>query len=336
MLQTGVDEGKSKPFWRYIRSLRQNNIGVSPLKNGGKLEPDGLQKAEILSHQFKSVFTNEDKISVDRLSVPNFPQIDSLVVAQKGVEKLLSGLDVSKDAGPDTIPCRLLKGLFNELAPGLCAIFVQSLNTGELPSDWLKAYITPVFKKGARCAPENYRPVSLTCVPCKILEHIICKHIRLHLEKHGILTPLNHGFRSKFSCETQLLVTLQDLLSAQDVNCQIDLAVLDFSKAFDTVPHERLLGKRDFYGVQGPILNWIAAFLKNRIQSVVVDGARSKPVDVMSGVPQGTLLGPLLFLLHINDLPSVVTSQVRLFADDCLMYRPIRSIANQVALQHNL
>ena len=336
MLQTGLDEGNSKPFWRYIRSLRQDNIGVSPLKNGGKLEPDGLQKAEILSHQFKSVFTNEDRISVDRLFGPNFPQIDSLVVAQKGMEKLLSGLDVNKAAGPDAIPCRLLKGLSNELAPVLCAIFMQSLNTGELPSDWLKAYITPVFKKGARCAPENYRPVSLTCVPCKILEHIICKHIRLHLEKHGILTPLNHGFRSKFSCETQLLVTLQDLLSAQDVNCQIDLAVLDFSKAFDTVPHERLLGKLDFYGVQGPILNWIAAFLKNRVQSVVVDGARSKPVDVMSGVPQGTVLGPLLFLLHINDLPSVVTSQVRLFADDCLMYRPIRSIADQVALQCDL
>ena len=138
-------------------------------------------------------------------------------MAQKGVEKLLSGLDVSKAAGPNAIPCRLLKGLSNELAPVLCAIFMQSLNTGELPSDWLKAYITPVFNKGARCAPENYRPVSLTCVPCKILEHIICKHIRLHLEKHGILTPLNHGFRSKFSCETQLLVTLQDLLSAQDL-----------------------------------------------------------------------------------------------------------------------
>ena len=139
--------------------------------------------------------------------------------------------------------------------------------------EYQNLYCLQLLQEISRCgedviSPLNYRPVSLTCVPCKILEHIICKHIRLHLEKHGILTPLNHGFRSKFSCETQLLVTLQDLLSAQDVNCQIDLAVLDFSKAFDTVPHERLLGKLDFYGVQGPILNWIAAFLKNRVQSV--------------------------------------------------------------------
>ena len=151
MLQTSLDEGNSKPFWRYIRSFRQDNIGVSPLKNG-RLEPGGLQKAEILSHQFKSVFTNEDKICVDRLFGPNFPQIDSLVVAQKGVEKLLSGLDVSKAAGPDLIPCRLLKGFSSELAPVLCIIFTQSLKTRELPSNWLKAYITPVFKKGAWCA----------------------------------------------------------------------------------------------------------------------------------------------------------------------------------------
>ena len=98
-----------------------------------------------------------------------------------------------------------------------------------------------------------------------MLEHIICKHIRLHLEKHEILTPLNNGFRSKVSCETQLLITSQDFLRAPDENCRINLAVLNFSKAFDTVPHERLLGKLDFYGDQGLILNWIPAFLKNRV-----------------------------------------------------------------------
>merc|ERR1711895_127695 len=110
------------------------------------------------------------------------------------------------------------------------------------------------------------------------------------------------------------------------------MAILDFSKAFDTVPHEHLLGKMEFYGIKGPLLDWSAAFLKTRSQSVVVDGKRSKPAKVLSGVPQGTVLGPLLFLLHINDLPSVVTSTVRLFADDCLLYRRIRCTADQEAL----
>ena len=121
MLQTGLEEGNSKLFWHYIWNLRQDN-SVSPLKNEGRLEPDRLQKAEILSRQFKSVFTNEDKISVYRLFCPNFPPTNSLVVSQKLV-KLLSGLDVSKAAGPDDIPCRLPKGLSNDLAPVLCAIF---------------------------------------------------------------------------------------------------------------------------------------------------------------------------------------------------------------------
>ena len=145
--------------------------------------------------------------------------------------------------------------------------------------------------------------------------------------------PAKSRLSCKISCETQLLLTLQDLLLARDRKIQTDVAILDFSKAFDTVPHDHLLGKLWFFGIHGPLLDWTAAFLKTREQTVVVDGRRSSQCKVLSGVPQGTVLGPLLFLMHINDLPSVVTSQVRLFADDCLMYRPIRSIADQFELQ---
>ena len=183
---------------------------------------------------------------------------------------------------------------------------------------------------------EKYRPVSLTCVSCKIFEHIICSHIHKHLEKFNILTALQHGFRACLSCETQLLVTLQDLFTYRDKKVQVDMAILDFSKAFDTVPHDRLLGKLEHYGITGPILTWISGFLKLREQRVVVGGAASSTANVDSGVPQGTVLGPLLFLLHINDLPLEVESQVRLFADDCLLYRPIRSVEDQLVLQRDL
>ena len=206
------------------------------------------------------------------------------------------------------------------------------------PPQWLdqSKYITPVYIKGNKNLAENYRPVSLTCVACKIMEHIICSHIHKHLEHHNILTSLQHGFRAKHSCETQLLITLFDILSSRDKKVQVDVMVLDFSKAFDTVPHDRLLSKLEHYGITGPILNWISVFLKGREQRVLVGGAASSQTSVDSGVPQGTVLGPLLFLLHINDLPQVVSSQVRLFADDCLLYRDIRCRDDQVALQRDL
>ena len=131
-------------------------------------------------------------------------------------------------------------------------------------------------------------------------------------------------------------MTLFDLLTFREKKTQVDIMILDFSKAFDTVPHDRLLGKLDHYGIRGPILDWISVFLKSREQRVLVNGASSNPTSVDSGVPQGTVLGPLLFLLHINDLPEVVSSQVRLFADDCLLYRPIKGREDQVALQRDL
>ncbi|KAK7096441.1 hypothetical protein V1264_005737 [Littorina saxatilis] len=190
--------------------------------------------------------------------------------------------------------------------------------------------------KGDRHCPANYRPISLTSVPCKVLEHIISRHILSHLETNNILTNLNHGFRSGYSTETQLLTTTEDLLSSYDRGRQVDMAILDFSKAFDTVPHDRLLHKLNSYGIYGSILAWLQTFLTQRTMQVVVEGSTSASTTVDSGVPQGTVLGPLLFLCHINDLPDAVKSQVRLFADDCLLYMEIVDFSDHIALQEDL
>ena len=230
----------------------------------------------------------------------------------------------------------MLNMLAPELAPIVHAIFTQSLDTGELPRDWSLANVAPIFKKGNRVLAENYRPVSLTCITCKLFEHIVCRPILDHVEDHKILTNLQHGFRSGRSCETQLITTTHDLLSSFNSKSQIDVAILDFSKAFDTVPHAGLLGKLEHYGIDRKILLWITNFLNNRKQRVVVDGSFSNYADVESGVPQGTILGPLLFLLHINDLPSCVNSKVRLFADDCLLYREIKNNQDQIDMQKDL
>ena len=173
-------------------------------------------------------------------------------------------------------------------------------------------------------------------VSCKLLEHVICKHLLNHLEKNNILTNLNHGFRSGYSCETQLLVTLNERLHFNVKGLQTDFAILDFSKAFDTVPHEELLCKLKSYGITGSIHEWLRTFLTKRHMQVVIEGESSEKVTVDSGVPQGTVLGPILFLCHINDLPQVVQSQVCLFADDCLIYRPIKSQTDHITLQNDL
>ena len=168
------------------------------------------------------------------------------------------------------------------------------------------------------------------------MEHVVHSNIMHHLDQYDILTDKQHGFRQHRSCESQLILTVHDFATTLDKRLQTDVIIMDFSKAFDVVPHQRLLPKLDHYGIRGPTHTWIADFLTRRMQSVVVGGEHSARVHVESGVPQGTVLGPLLFLLHINDLPDNITSKVRLFADNCVIYRTVTSDKDADLLQKDL
>ena len=265
-----------------------------------------------------------------------FAALPEFKITTEGVTKLLQKVQPNKASGPDGIPSRLLNMAAKPLAPILTFILNQSLETGELPQDWTKANISPIYKKDNRADPGNYRPVSLTSICCKLLEHILHSQIMQHLENHHILMDRQHGFRGRRSCESQLVLTLDDFARSIDNRKQTDVIILDFSKAFDTVPHQRLLLKLHHYGIRGNTLRWIKNFLCCRKQRVVLDGKSSDWVEVTSGVPQGTVLGPLLFLLYINDLPESVKSQVRLFADDCLLYRDINNQEDNKILQDDL
>ena len=182
----------------------------------------------------------------------------------------------------------------------------------------------------------NYRPISLTNERCKTLEHIICKHMLNHLEKNMIISPLQHEFCNDHSCESQVILAMHDIMQNLDSKQQTNFVILDFSKAFDTVPHKKLLFKHSKYGITGNINKWIQSFCVHRKQQVIVEGESSMPCSAYSGVPQGSVIGPLLFWCHINDLPQRVTSEVRLSADDCLLYRPIHSPCDQLILQQDL
>ena len=218
----------------------------------------------------------------------------------------------------------------------LAAIYQASVDSGRVPSKWKHANVCSVYKNGGKSNPANYRPISLTCIASKVLEHIIHSHIMKHLEQYSILTDVQHGFRAKRSTVTQLILTIHDMAKTIQDNKSVHAAVLDFSKAFDKVPHKRLIIKLQYYGIRGPLLNWFESFLTNRSQTVVCDGKHSDPAQVTSGVPQGTVLGSLLFLLYVNDLPDNLKSSIRLFADDALLYGVISNENDGDQLQEDL
>ena len=194
-------------------------------------------------------------------------------------------------------------------------LFQKSLDTGVVPNDWKLVDVAPVFKKGDCKLPSNYRPISLTPVICKVMESVIRDKMFDYLFKNDLLANKQHGFVPGSSCVMQLLTALQSWTESLEKSIPVDLVYLDFSKA---VPHERLLLKV----IQGKVLQWIRSFLSRRKQAVVINGIKSNASNVLSGVPQGSVMGPLLFLIYINDLPIQISPQVLLFADDVKLYCP--------------
>jgi len=212
----------------------------------------------------------------------------------------------------------------------------KSLDSHITPDQWRKAHIAPIFKKGNRQDPANYRPVSLTCIACKLMETFIRDSIMDHLEMNSLLTPKQHGFVRKRSCATQLLHCLEEWTRILDEGDSADIIYLDFSKAFDCVSHTKLIRKMRAFKLNQDVVEWCKSFLSNREQQVIVNGCQSSWASVASGVPQGSVLGPLMFVLFVNDLPDVVDSCIQLFADDVKLYRRIRRVEDQDSLQTDL
>ena len=293
------DEGDSneyqgmKRFWSFIKYNRTDSSSISQLKTNEKCITDPCAIADTLNKQFESAFTQETDLPQGLLpdSSPH-PDMPYVSITTAGVQKLLDNLKIHKAPGPDGITPRILKALAPVIAPSLTRIFQKSYETGEVPDDWLGANVVPVFNKGQRTDPGIYRPISLTSTCCKLMEHIITSSIMKHATTHNILYPLQFGFRSGRSCETQLTGFISDLLNSMHNSEQTDVLVLDMAKAFDKVGHRRLLKKLEYYGIRGSTNKWINSFLSKRSQTVVFEGSSSYTAPVKSGVPQGSVLGP--------------------------------------------
>ena len=231
---------------------------------------------------------------------------------------------------------RVLRELAPCIASPLATLFEKCLKASSIPREWKHATVVPIFKKGQKKLASNYRPISLTSVVCKTMEAIVKDRIMLHLEANNLLSPHQHGFRPARSCTTQLLEAMDSWTQVMEEGQPLDVVYLDFQKAFDSVPHVRLLLKIEAHGIEGEVLQWIKAFLSGRTQQVLVEGALSDRSPVTSGVPQGSVLGPLLFLLYVNDIPNQLHSSVKLFADDCKLFNSVQSPQARHQLQKDL
>ena len=330
-----------KKFWTYIKHCRTDKSGVAPLRENGILHSNPMDQATILNRQFQSAFSESCQYSEEEFRErcdmgQSFPTAPDLIISENGILKLLQKLNPNKAAGPDNIRPKVLKELATNIAPILHIIFGVSLDTGVVPRDWRCANVSPVYKKGEKYIAENYRPISLTCICCKLMEHIVTSHIMNHADKNSILYPLQHGFRSQRSCETQLVEFVEDITQNMAAGKQTDILIMDFSKAFDKVCHSLLVHKLRHYGIKGKVNQWIGNFLSGRSQQVVLSGEKSPYISVESGVPQGSVLGPALFLYYINDMPEGIKSTVRLFADDTIVYLTIASDKDSTDLQEDL
>ena len=259
--------------------------------------------------------------------------LDTIVFSKEDICKIIKNLDPNKAHGHDMISIRMIKlcGIF--ICKPLKIIFQNCLRSGKFPSKWKKANVVPTFKKGDKQCIKNYRPVSLLPVCGKVFERLrYNKMFSFFFSENDLISPKQSGFRPGDSCTNQILSIAHEILSTFDDGHEVRGVFLDISKAFDRVWHEGLLFKLQQYGISGELITLIKDFLSCKKQRVVLNDQHSSRADVKAGVPQGSILGPLLFLTYINDLPNGLNSNVKLFADYTSRFSVVHNITDSANL----
>ena len=342
-----VDTIKKNPkyFYSYAKRFSKTKSTVSPLRdNNGNLVDDATQKAELLQQQYVKVFSDPTAADVEQcMTSPGLPELDDdiecsdMAFTEEDIIKAIKELDPYSAAPDEDVPARILTACKEQLAIPLKILWTDSFESSFIPSSLKTQYITPVHKKDDRTDPANYRPVSITSHLIKVFERVIRNKLVDHLEDNRLINDNQHGFRKKRSCLTQLIDHVDHIYNCLNNGDEVDVIYLDYAKAFDKVDHNILLAKLKKYGIKGKMYEWIKEFLKDRTQTVVVEGHKSSFRIVISGVPQGTVVGPILFILYINDLIYILEHSKGLsFADDTKLIRAIRNMLGVKMLQEDL
>lgn len=337
-LSIAKDKSNPRRLFAYANSKQSSRNGISAIKDlHGETQTDPKAMANALNEQFSSVFTRNTATHPD-FDQRSFDSALERVSFDAGVlSERLAKLDRYKSRGADGVSPYVLKECSTAFAIPLFFLFERSISEGVLPNAWREANVTPLFKKGSRLDPSNYRPISLTSVVCKIMETFVRDSLVIHMLQNNLICKQQHGFVPRRSCATNLLETIDFLTLAMSEKTPTDVIFLDFAKAFDKVSHRALRIKLEGYGIQGQVLNWIMAFLSERRQRVVLGESTSDWSFVHSGVPQGSVLGPILFVVFINDLPLVVKhAKCKLYADDCKLLATIKDENDSINLQRDI
>ena len=332
-----ICKNNPKRFWSYFKHVTKSRCIPNRLKHGQLISEEPREKAIMFNDYFCSVFCDSSSLPTPNISMsPGVNHVPLPSFTPDQVLNVLSNLDVNKATAPNDISPFILKSCRSVLAESLSSIFNFSLNIGQVPSEWKKAYVAPVFKKGDKSDVSNYRPISLLVCASKVMERCVFSHVYSYISP--LLYSLQHGFMKKRSCTTQLLEVYHNIGKTLDEGGQVDIIFLDFSKAFDCVPHNLLLLKLKYYfGFDDALLKWFGDYLSARAQCVLINNVYSDFSDVISGVPQGSIIGPMLFLMFINDISNVISSsKAALFADDCKVFKVIQSNDDCLELQSDL
>ncbi len=311
-----------KGFYNYAKRKMKSLHGVpAVLKNDGQLITDDIDKANFFNQRFQQVFQTDDSRYLNLIDKTS-NSFSKISIQHSDIADCIFKLKGKNSRTPDQLPPVFIKHIWRVLINPLHKLFQFSLNTATLPHQWKTALVNPVFKKGSKNDVLNYRPISLTSTVCRILETIVKNKILEHLYTNNLISTAQHGFLPGRSTTTQLLTTLNTFVSHFDSKKILHVVYTDFSKAFDKVCHGKLIQILTSFGIRGLVLNWIKNFVTNRTQSVYLADATSTPLSISSGIPQGSVLGPLLFLLYIQDIEKICTEScnVSLFADDCKFY----------------